>query len=294
MHDFRLKVFRSVAKNLSFTKAAAELFITQPAITKHIQTLEREYEVRLFNRNGNKVYLTPAGKAMLEYSDKVFNLHSKLEDRLNEYKDSSSGILRLGASTTISQYVIPPILAGFHERYPDVQLTLITGNSEQVAEALIKGDIDLGMVEGKIKSREIKYDRFLKDELVATVRTNNKLKISGEITIKQLMTLPLVLRERGSGTLEVLEHALKNKKIKLSDFKVQMYLGSTEAIKYYLISDDSIGFISVKAIQRELNAGELKIITIKNFKVPRTFEFICLQGSNPSGITSDFIKFAKR
>ncbi len=150
------------------------------------------------------------------------------------------------------------------------------------------------MAEGKIKSREIKYQRFLQDELVPAVRTDNNFGIKGEITLKQLIKLPLVLRERGSGTLEVFEHALKNRGVKLSDLNVQMYLGSTEAIKLYLASVDSIGFISVRALQKELDSGPLKVFKIKNFKVPRTFEFICLQGSVPSGITADFIKFAKR
>lgn len=200
----------------------------------------------------------------------------------------------MGASTTIAQYVIPPILAGYHNRYPGIKLTLLTGNSEQIADAVIKGEIDLGMVEGKIKSREIKYQRFLQDELVAVVRPGNNLGIKSEITLKRLVELPLILRERGSGTLEVFEHALRNRGIKLSGLNVQMYLGSTEAIKLYLVSVDCVGFISVRALQKELDSGELKVIKIKNFKVPRTFEFISLQGSAQSGVTADFIKFAKR
>lgn len=292
--DFRLKAFRSAAKNLSFTKASRELFISQPAVTKHIQALESEYGVRLFNRSGNKLHLTPAGKAMLKYADEVHKQHSVLQDSLNQYKENKGGVIRLGASTTIAQYVIPPILAGYHDRYPGIKLTLLTGNSEQVADALIGGEIDLGIVEGKIKSREIKYQKFMQDELVAAVRTKNNLGIKNEITLNQLVKLPLVLRERGSGTLEVFEHTLKNKGIKLSDLNIQMFLGSTEAIKLYLASVDCIGFISFRALQRELESGELKMIKIKNFKAPRTFEFICPQGSVQSGITADFIKYARK
>ena len=294
MPDFRLKVFYTVARNLSFTKASRELFITQPAITKHIQALEKEYGLSLFTRKGSKIYLTDAGKDLLDYSEKVFLLHRKLEDKLNELKDENTGTLRLGASTTIAQYVIPPVLSGFHKKYPNINLSLLNGNSEQIADALIKDEIDLGIVEGKIKSRDIKYQLFMKDELVATTSIKNKLNLPDEITLRQLKELPLILRERGSGTLEVFEYALKNKKIKLSDLNIVMYLGSTEAIKYYLESDDSLGFISIKAIKKEIEAKSLKVIKVKNFKVNRTFDFISLQGSAPTGITSLFIKYAKK
>ncbi len=294
MENFRLKVFQSVAKNLSFTKASRELFITQPAITKHIQALEKYYGLTLFTRKGSKIYLTEAGKALLDYSEKVFVLHRKLEDKLNEFKELNTGKLRLGASTTIAQYVIPPVLSGFHKKYPKINLSLLNGNSEQIADALIKGEIDLGIVEGKIKSRDIKYQLFMKDELVATTSNKNKLNLPDEITFDKLNELPLVLRERGSGTLEVFEYALKNKKIKLSELNIVMYLGSTEAIKCYLESDDSIGFISMRAIKKEIESNSLRVIKVKNFKINRTFDFICLQGSSPTGMTSLFIKFAKQ
>lgn len=294
MENFRLKVFRSVARHLSFTKAANELFITQPAITKHIQSLEREYGLRLFNRKGNKIYLTQAGSVLLEYSNKIFNLELKLENDLNKFKDNLTGKLRLGASTTIAQYVIPQVISKFHEKYPHVKLTLHSGNTEQIAELLNKGEIDLGIVEGKVKSRDIHYIRFLSDELVAATSSKNNLLKKDGISFKELITLPLIMRERGSGTLEVIEHALKARKIKLSSLNIVMYLGSTEAIKRYLENDNSIGFISTRAIERELKQGTLKVIKIKEFKIIRSFDFITLQGSDPTNTAAQFIKFAAK
>lgn len=294
MENFRFKVFRTVAKNLSFTKAANELFISQPAITKHIQAIENEYGLRLFNRNGSKIYLTPAGKVLYDYSNKLFNLQNELENELNSYKEKQTGSLRLGASTTIAQYVIPPILSKFHKKFPHLQLFLHNGNSNQIADMLLRGDIDLGIVEGKVKNRDIKYSKFAQDELVAVTNSKNKILSKKELSITELVGLPLVLRERGSGTLEVLEYALKSKKIKLSSLNVLLYLGSTEAIKYYIASDDCVGFISIRALKRELETNELKIIKVKNFKVNRTFSFISLHGKTPAGATGEFIKFAKR
>ena len=293
MENFKLKVFRSVAKNLSFTKAANELFISQPAITKNIHSLESELGLRLFNRKGNKIYLTDEGLVLLEHSEKLFSLQLKLEDDLNSFKDIPTGSFRLGASTTIAQYVIPPVLSIFHKRFKDVKLSLLTGNTEQIAEALLKGEIDLGIVEGKIKSKDIHYSKFISDELVAAASSKNQLININEISLEKLTLLPLVLRERGSGTLEVIEHAFKSRKIKLSGLNVRMYLGSTEAIKLYLEHDDCVGFVSIRALEKELIAGSHRIIKIKNFQIKRILEFITPQGLKPTRIATQFIRFAK-
>ena len=294
MLDFRLKVFLSVAKNLNFTKASNELYITQPAITKHIQALEKEYGLPLFNRKGSKIYLTLAGKELYDYSKQVYKLHKNLEDKLNNFRKEKIGELKLGASTTIAQYVLPRILAEFKKNYPTIKTSLLSGNSEQIAKALINEEIDLGLVEGKIKNPEIKYEIFLNDELVLVSSNKNKSVTSSVINLEQFKKLPLVLRERGSGTLEVFEYALKNKKIKLSELNIVMYLGSTEAIKHYVENSDSFGFLSIRAIKKELENASLVTKKVKNLRVTRTFEFISLQGSTASDITLLFKKFAKK
>ncbi len=294
MESFRLKVFRSVATHLSFTKAANELFITQPAISKNIQSLEKELGLRLFSRIGNKIHLTSAGKVLLDYSNRLFKMQIELDNKLNSFKKEKTGIIRIGASTTIAQYIIAKVLAKFYKQFPSVKIFMISGNSEKIAAALLKGEIDLGIVEGKVKSSDIHYTRFISDELVAVVSLNNNLILKNEITLSQLTRIPVVLRERGSGTLEVFEHALKNKKIKLSSLNIIMHLGSTEAIKQYLETDNCMGFISVRAIEKELKKGTLRKIKVKDLQIKRTFDFITLQGSSFSSITKQFIKLAKQ
>lgn len=293
MENFKLKVFRLVAKNLSFTKAANELYITQPAITKNIQALENELGLRLFNRRGNRIYLTAEGLVLLDHVEKIFKLELKLEDALNSFKENPSGSFRLGASTTIAQYVIPPVLSKFHNKFPDIKLSMLTGNTEHIADALLKGEIDLGIVEGKIKNKDIHYIKFIPDELVAVIGSKNHLAGTNEISLEKLAALPLVLRERGSGTLDVIEYALKNRGIKLSTLNIQMYLGSTEAIKLYLEHDECAGFVSIRALEKELKAGTHRIIRIKNFQVKRTFDFITLQGLKATRVALQFVKFAK-
>ena len=166
MSDFRLKVFYAVAKNLSFTKASQELFVSQPAITKHIHELESLYQVRLFNRLGNKISLTEAGRVLLEYSERILAEYRRLDYSMHLLHNEYSGQLRLGASTTIAQYVLPPILAEYTRQYPKIKLTLIETNSRNVEQALQEHSIDLGMVEGVFRLPNLRYEAFLCDELV--------------------------------------------------------------------------------------------------------------------------------
>jgi DNA-binding transcriptional LysR family regulator len=294
MQNYRLKVFRTVAKSLSFTKASRELFITQPAITKNIQLLEKEIGLRLFNRSGNKIYLTEEGTVLLNYTNKLSNLEMELENELNFFRKLPTGKLRLGCSTTIAQYVIPPVLSVFKKKFSEVKLSLISGNTEQIANILLKGEIDLGIVEGKIKNKDIHYNKFVSDELVPTIGLKSDLYNRNEISLKELESIPLILRERGSGTLEVIELAFKSKRINLSKLNVLMYLGSTEAIKHYLECDSCLSFISTRAINAELKTGVLKTLRIKNFRIIRNFEFITLQGLHPSKLVSKFIETAKK
>lgn len=167
MSDFRLKVFQSVAKNLSFTKASQELFVSQPAITKHIQELESTYQARLFDRQGSKISLTEAGKLLLEHCGRILEDYKRLEYEMHLLHNEYTGELRLGASTTIAQYVLPPLLASFIKKFPQVNLSLMNGNSREIEAALQEHRIDLGLVEGVFRLPNLKYTTFLEDELVA-------------------------------------------------------------------------------------------------------------------------------
>ena len=141
MSDFRLRVFSCVAKNLSFTKASQELFISQPAITKHIQELETMYQTRLFERMGNKISLTDAGRLLLEHCEKILEEYGRLEYEMNLLRNEHIGKLRLGASTTIAQYVLPPLLARFIEKFPQVSLSLYNPQIQISAESETKRSI---------------------------------------------------------------------------------------------------------------------------------------------------------
>lgn len=290
MFDFRLKVFYTVAKRLSFTKAAEELSISQPAVTKHIKELENHVSLALFYRRGNKIQLSPAGEVLLRHTEKIHELYRQLEFDLNRLNETYKGVLHVGSSTSITQYILPPLLARFHDIHKEVKVQLVNGNTEQIEQALINNEIELGVVEGKSKRRDIHYTPFVKDEIVLVCSSRHPWSEKEEIKPESLKNIPLLLREPGSGTLEVISDALKEKGIKLSDLQVEMQLGSTEAIKSYLQHSNCMAFLSLHAILKELETNTLKIIEVKKMPIHRHFYFITPIGPE-GGLPSLLIRF---
>lgn len=290
--DFRLRVFQSVAQNLSFTKASKELFISQPAISKHIQELEIQYKTPLFERAGSKIRLTEAGGLLLLHAGQLLAGYRQLDFEMNLLTNHFSGRLSLGASTTIAQYVLPPVLSSFIRKFPDIHVSLMNGNSREIEQALADGKITLGLVEGNSRQNSMHYVPFMKDELVVVAHVGSSLARFDEITMQQLCTFPLVLRENGSGTLEVLESVLAVHHIKLSALNILIQLGSTESIKLFLENSDCLGIVSVRAVNKELINGTLKIIDVAGFSAERMFSFVELQGQN-GGLEESFIHFAR-
>lgn len=293
MLDFRLNVFYTVAKRLSFTKAAAELYVTQPAVTKHIQELEHQFGMALFDRRGNQISLTLAGNLLLKHAETIMGTYRQLEFDMNALKGQPGGTLRLGASSTVAQYVIPPVLAGFHEQSADITISLLSGNTEQIEQQLLNKNIDLGLVEGRTHNSDIRYTPFVKDELVLVCRADHPLADRDEITLDELQSIPILLRERGSGSLEVIEHALRGVGLKLTDLTIEMQLGSTESIKSYLGSSRCMAFVSVFAVQDKLRAGILKVIDVQGLSIHREFYSIQLQGVS-EGLPDTFMRFARQ
>ncbi|WP_188051008.1 LysR family transcriptional regulator [Flavobacterium sp. GP15] len=287
--DFRLKVFYIVASRLSFTKAATELFITQPAVSKHIQELEEQYKIKLFERNGSKISLTSAGEVLLNHTKNIFEIYREIDFDMSSLINERNGLLRIGASTTISQYIIPPLLARFHQKMENIKVNLRNGNTEQIESALLKKEIEIGIVEGQSKNKSIKYTQFLKDELVLVCKSSHSLIKKDELIQEDLKKMNFLIREQGSGTLEVIEYALKTIQLKFSDLNVEMQLGSTESIKSYLLNSDCVAFLSIHAIEKELKNNELTILDVKNLSIERYFYIITLQGKNDS-LSDLFIK----
>lgn len=292
MLDFRLKVFQSVAHNLSFTKASNELFISQPAITKHIKELELEFEVKLFDRVGNKILLTQAGTILQTYAVRIMALHNEVKFELSQINGKLEGTLRLGASTTVSQYVIPSVLSAFNKRFPAIKISLINGNTERIEQKLLHGDLDLGIVEGNPNNADIRYLPFLNDELVVFTSTQNST-IPSSVNNNEFLELPLVLRERGSGSLSIIENHLLSHHVNPKELNVIMHLGSTEAIKSFVATGSGVGIVSLFAISTELERHVVRIIDTPNLKFYRQFYFISSKGPESVGVAKLFLNFSQ-
>ncbi len=289
MIDIRLKVFQSVARNLSFTKASQELFISQPAISKHVQELEKEYNVRLFERLGNKIQLTKAGQLLLDHANKILKNYQKLNYDMNALQQNTTGELRIGASTTISQYVVPEMIAAFHRQFPDVRISMLSGNSREIEDALSSDIIDIGMVEGVIRQPQLKYTSFMDDELVAIVRSDNTQLTKESISLAELKSIPIVIREFGSGTLDVIQQALKRQGISLSDLDIEMNFGTTEGIKHYVEKSDALGIVSIRSVNKEIYSNIFRIVEIDGMSINRKLSLVEKQGE-----TSEIAKSFKR
>lgn len=293
MISFAHRVFMEVAANLSFSKAAHILFITQPAISKHIKALEDQYKVPLFERKGNSIMLTRAGTKLNEYLQQAVEIERKAEYDLSLLSNSSqaSGHLRLGASTTIALYILPSILSGFQQKNASVDIQLVNRNSEYILNALLTHEVDLGIIEVDNKLTTVSYRPFMTDEVIPVCSAKSPLA-GKSLTLKQLLKTPVALRERGSGTLNALFKALATHHIKPADLTVKIRLGGTEALKNFILADQCLGFLPEPAIVRELAAGDLVKVPVADLEIIRKFYFIRRKGTEDYGLTNDFTEYA--
>lgn len=280
MFDFRLKVFSCVAKRLSFTKAAQELHISQPAVTKHIQELEQQLSTKLFTRNGTSIDVTSSGKILLEKSNLIFEIYREAEFEINKLNNKLKGNLKIGASTTIAQYILPEILVKFHSYYEDIHIELTSQNTDKVSELLKNNSIDLGIIEGPFQSPLFDYIPFISDEIVLVARTGHPLA-NRTLAMKDLHDIDLISRENGSGTQDFIDSELRKMKIPTTEFKKIMNLDSSESIKNYLVHSNAMAFLSVSTITNELKYNKLSIIDVKQFEIKRQFQIIIPKGETP-------------
>ena len=295
MLSTRHEIFIEVASNLSFSKASEVLFISQPAISKHIKALEAYYKTTLFERKGNTIYLSPGGKLLLYRLKEAKKIQNQLEFELSVLKDQlkAKGQLKLGASTTVALYIIPKILSAFHQKYPEVKISLLNRNTDTIVKALLDQDIDIGIVEGKKKNSAILYQPFAIDEVVAVCSAKSPIAKKRSLTMQDIKNYPVVLREQGSGTLAALKYNLEKSGVKLSELKVSVRLAGTEALKNFLREDNCLGFLPKGSVLKELRDGDLVAVNIEKFQIVRNFFFIQRHGTDNHGLNKAFIRFCK-
>ncbi len=294
MIAFRYKVFLEVARHLSFSKAADRLSMSQPAISKHIKTLEQELKVNLFERKGGSIFLTRPGEVLMNHLQEGTNLEARLMFDMSSLLDSqnAAGHLKLGASTTLALYILPKILSGYRKHYPKQFISVVNRNSENIVKALQNKEIDLGIAEAFSRLTEMSYTPFTKDEIVLVGSKLSPFSDGRSLTIPQLYHLKLASREPGSGTLQSVKYALKQAGHTSHNLQVEVQLGGTEALKNFVLSDSLVAFLPLKAISKEVARGELAIIPVSGLKIERQFFFITRQGEYALPTTEAFIKHA--
>jgi DNA-binding transcriptional LysR family regulator len=294
LENFRLVVFRAVAEQLSFRKAAEELYLTQPAVSLQIKALEEDVGVQLFDRTGAHITLTAAAQVLLDYCEQVKTLLAQTEHEIAALSGEHAGKLALGASTTIAQYVLPSLLGEFCREYPRVHPTLVSGNTEHIVEAVEKQKISLGFIEGPARSREVKTEPFLGDELVLVASTAHEWAERTSVCCSEIASIPLLMRERGSGTRHVIELALERQRVKRNSLHIVMELDSTEAIKSAVEAGLGVGFVSRWAIAKDLRLGNnFKIVEVEGLSIKREFLVAYASGPEPQGLVIEFYRFVE-
>ena len=272
----KLQIFKHIALNLSFTKAAEQFFISQPAISKLIRNLENEYKTQFFIRQKNSISLTSEGQIFLKYANQILSLYDEMETELLNTKNTFPQKITFGASSTVAAYIIPKIIAQFLVKFPQTSFEIKSGNSEQIEDEILEQKLDFGIIEGRNTNLKLQYKKFIRDEIVLITNAKNNSLKRDNITVQNLSEIPMIVRELGSGTREIITEALHKKGItKLNSLVI---LNSTEAIKNYLKYSNHFAFISISAVTEELKTNQLKIIDIKDFTLERWFYFVSRTG----------------
>lgn len=285
----KLHIFKRVAEQLSFTKASELLFISQPAVSKTIKNLEECYKSNFFIRRRNSIELTEDGKAFLIYVNRILSIYSEMDNQFLNLKNELPEHIQFGASTTVANYILPKILVKFRTQYPQVHFDIKSGNSEHIETLILNEHLNFGITEGKNTNRQLHFKKFIKDEIVLVTNVKNTSIKNNTINKVTLQELPLIERELGSGTRDVIYEILKENKIQ--KLNTILHLNSTEAIKNYLYHSDSYALISINAVSEDLMSNKLKIIDIKDMAMERWFYFVSRTGYH-SKIMEYFERFA--
>jgi LysR family transcriptional regulator, transcriptional activator of the cysJI operon len=290
MENFRLKVFRTAAESLNFRKASEALLISQPAVTQQIKALEDELGTPVFDRTKGKVTLTPAGAALRGYAERLKALADEAAQEIAEISGEHRDELRVGASQTIGQYLLPNLLAGFLKSHGNVALLGSSGNTDEVLQQLADHKIDLALIEGPSSRGDVKSEPFMEDHMVLVVPPDHEWADS-EVDLAVLQEMPLITRELGSGSRRVVENALTEAGLRVQSIHIALTLDSTEGLLSAVEARLGVAFVSRWAVRNQLSLGTLKLARAKGVKLSRVFSVAYRIGPVPAGSAGAFRRF---
>ncbi|MBM4305530.1 MAG: LysR family transcriptional regulator [Deltaproteobacteria bacterium] len=252
--DFRhLETFCRVASLKSFSKAAEDLFLTQPTVSGHILTLEKTLSIRLFDRNGREVRLTKAGEIFYGFALKILTSRKELINALGEFSQGIRGELSLGASTIPGEYLLPKLMGDFKKGHPHFRISLKIADTKEIVQYVLEGTVEFGVTGAKLNHPSLHYEKYTEDEIIVVSSPNHFLSRKRRAKIEDLLKEPWIIREEGSGTQMAVERELRKRSRSLKQFHVVMEMGSTSSLKEAVKAGVGLAFISKRAAEEELN-----------------------------------------
>jgi len=273
MNIHQVHIFNIAAKTLSITQTAKKMHLSQPSVSIQIKDLEDALHVRLFERINRKITLTDAGKVFFEYSEKLLNLIEEVNAVMNEFSTGDVGKLVLGASSTVGIYVLPRHLGEFKDLYPKAEISLMIQNRQEALEHCIAGEMDFAFIQDPPKHPDLVSEFFMKDELVVVCSPKHHWANREHLTMKMLTSepVPIILREKGSGTRDLIEYVLKRYGI---ERKVTMELSSSEGIKRAVEANLGVAVLSRNVIGEEIKSRRLLSLPIRELNTKRDFYLV--------------------
>ena len=293
MADRRLQVFHAVAKHLSFTRAADALFMTQPAVTFQVRQLEEQYNTRLFERRHGSITLTQAGELALSYAERILELSDEMDTRFAEMTGEMRGLLLIGASTTIAESLLPEVLAEFNASHPQARPRLIVANSEAIAGRVADHSLEVGLVDAPVKLPGLTCEVCCEDELTVICAPGYPLAELKKVGPRALVDYEYLSREPGSGTRDIVDNYFRANKVVVDDLKMQMELGSQEALKAVVATSLGFAIVSRAAVDKELKLGLLQAIPLDP-PLRRSIYLVQLEERFRSRLVTTFVQFARQ
>lgn len=290
--DFKqIEAFINVAKFKSFSKAANSSFLSQPAISSHIASLEKELSIQLFDRTSKEVLLTPAGESFLKYAIDILNTRDKAISHLANFNGNVSGKLKLAASTTPCNTILPSLLRQFHLLYPEVSFDIVENSSGEIIENIIKFDYELGMVGEPINDEKVKSYELVQDDLV--VISSPELDVPNTISIDSLLKYTFIMREEGSATRKTFEDALQKHGFDISTIDVCFEVNNLDAIFQCVKEGLGISVVSRQISKNYSSIGLIKESYIQDLSLKRSIYLVVSSKRTLTPTAKAFFKMCK-
>lgn len=274
MDEHKVRVFCTVAEMKSFSKASVAMSLTQPAVSLQIQSLEEGLGAKLFDRSNGDIILTKPGRILYRYAKEISTLYASADKDFIKFIAPLKGTVKLGASSTLGNYVAPLVIAEFKRKFPQMSVSLFVDNTKTVTDHLLEGNIELALVEGEVKKQKLKVEKLLSDEMVVIMSPSHPWAKKSYISVLELTKEPFLLREEGSGTRQLIEKFFMKHGIHPQSIKTPFIMGSTESIKGAVEEGLGISIVSKWATRKERKLGRLKAATIKEDRLIREFSII--------------------